>query len=200
MAKILGNPWLMMLLGVMTYVGTTAAVINLKWEALQPVVEVEEKPAPGPSWTFQNPEVDMLITELKAEKDALTSREIQLKELETRLKAEQQEINLVKQRVIQMQHDLDQSITRITLEEQSNLKKLAKTYVEMPPESSAKLLRQMEDRVVVKYLSIMKEAEVAGILDAFTKLGNEETKRAALISDQLRLLLNDGALAKKKRP
>ena len=90
MKKTLQSGWLTALLGSIVYCGTTAAVMM---SANIPIAHPETKEVPvefGTSWDFHNPEMDLLIAELKKEKDALALREKQLKDLAARLEAEKQ--------------------------------------------------------------------------------------------------------------
>ena len=141
------------------------------------------------SWDFHNPEVDLLIEELKQEKEALAKREAQLNELADRLQAERQEINLVTQAISQLQAQFDSNVVRVLAEEAPNVKKLARTYAAMTPEGVVPILKQLEETTLVKILSNMKDSETAPILEAMARGGEAEAKRAAAISERLRLSL-----------
>ena len=75
---------------------------------------------------------------------------------------------------------------RIKEDEAGNLKKLAKMYASMEPAGAAKILRELDDAVVVKILTLLKEPETAQILESFTRMGEAETKRAAALTEHLR--------------
>jgi flagellar motility protein MotE (MotC chaperone) len=87
-----------------------------------------------------------------------------------------------------LQTDFDQNVLRIRDEETANLKKLAKVYSAMEPENAAKILAEMDDVSIIKIMVFMKEAETASIWEAFAKKGQPEAKRAAALSDRLRLV------------
>ncbi|MEW6302706.1 MAG: hypothetical protein AB1705_04500 [Verrucomicrobiota bacterium] len=146
---------------------------------------------PGPSWNFQNPEIELLVAELRKEKEHLGAREAQLNELAARLAAERQELNLATQRVHQLQLQFDNNVTRIRDEETANLKKMAKTYAAMTPDSVARIFKELDDVVVVKILRFMKETETAPILEVLARQGENETRRAAAIAEKLRLSMPD---------
>lgn len=180
--------------GLLAYLGTTVAC----WNFIQrPHVSLgsDEEATPLPkqpsmaslAWNADNSEIEQLIAELKKEKAGLAEREKQLKELETRLQTERSEINLVTQSLEKMQKDFDTEIVRVKQQEQPNLKRLGKTYATMSPEGAAGILKEMDDPAIVKILVMMKDAESAPILEAFSKLGPAESKRAAAISDRIRL-------------
>ncbi|MPN54567.1 hypothetical protein SDC9_202238 [bioreactor metagenome] len=120
----------------------------------------------------------------------------QLDELEARLKSEQQEIATVTQRVATVQAMLDKTVLRVREEETANLKKLAKMYSAMTPAAAALIMNELEDDQAVAILGLMKETECAPILEIIGKTGKEGARRAATISNRLRLLLLKDPTAK----
>jgi flagellar motility protein MotE (MotC chaperone) len=195
MMRILQTKWMAVTVGTVSYVLTT-------WFCLQPhkqflrAAEARRAPATaraitpaGPSWMFQNPELNQLMAELKDKREALSVRATQLDELDARLKAERQEICLVTQTVYRLRKELDVTVNRVTDEEAVNLKKLAKVYATMSPAGAARILKEMDDDQIVKILALMKEAETAQILEGFGQGDKQDVKRAALISNRLRLTI-----------
>jgi len=150
----------------------------------------------GPSWTFFNPEMDQIVAELKMEKETMRAKAKQLAELEVRLKADRSELDEATKRIGKMQDQVNRDLFRIKDDEAANLKKLAKMYSSMEPASAAKIMRELDDAVVVKIMTLMKDAETGVILDALSKMGDLETKRAARISENLRLAVVQKAAAK----
>jgi flagellar motility protein MotE (MotC chaperone) len=147
-----------------------------------------EQPAnvAGPSWEFFNPELDQLLADLKAERLSQDSRHKQLDEFAARLRAERAELDDALRNIKKLQQQVDRDVFRIREQEAGNLKKLAKMYAAMEPASAARILRELDDVVLVKIFTLLKEAEAAAVLEAFARLGEPETKRAALISEHLR--------------
>jgi flagellar motility protein MotE (MotC chaperone) len=143
----------------------------------------------GPSWKFQDPELNQLLAELKGEREALRVRASQLDELEARLNTERQEICVVTQTVYRLRKELDATVSRVADEEAVNLKKLAKVYATMSPPGAARILKEMDDDQIVKILALMKEAESAPILEGLGLGDKQDVKRAALISNRLRLTI-----------
>ena len=94
---------------------------------------------------------------------------------------------MVTQSVRQLQTDFDQNVLRISEEETANLKKLAKVYADMEPASAANILQEMDDASIIKIMVFMKDVETAAIWEAMAKKGQPQAKRAALLSDRLRL-------------
>ena len=190
MVKLLQSSWVAAAIGALLFLGTVAVALNpqkLLQARQAELAAVSEAKKPGAGWDFNNPEIDQLISELRKEKEELAAREQQLKELATRLASERAEINQATQAVLVLQREFNEGVVRVREEETANLKKLAKTYAAMTPEGALPIVRQMEDEQVVKIFVYMKEDETAPILEALAKLGNTEAKRAATISEKMRL-------------
>jgi flagellar motility protein MotE (MotC chaperone) len=186
MTKLLSHSWIYAPIGAVIYLIATV----LFWQ--KPVLPVRQKIAEmvqaiGPSWDFNNPEADQLIAELKVEKKAVQDREQQLDELSTRLNTERAELGQVIQSVRQLQGDFDKAVTHVKDDETVNLKKLAKVYGDMSPETAATVLEQLDNEAIVKIMIYFKEGEEAAILEAMAKKGDAEARRTAQISEQIRL-------------
>lgn len=190
--------------GLLAYLGTTVACWNfIQQPAVSVHIDEPAEPAQKLSgtallaWNTDNAEIEQLVAELKKEKAALAEREKQLQELEVRLKTERSEINLVTQSLEKMQKDFDAEIVRVKQQELPNLKRLAKTYATMSPEGAAGILKEMDDAAIVKIMVVMKDAESAVILEALSKLGAAESKRAAAISDRIRVSMPNPTATKR---
>ena len=189
MTKILTSSWMTLPVSVVVYLAATL----LFWKTPVPSASVgPDQPAahPGPSatsWEFTNPEADQLLAELKAEKKSLAKREQDLNDLAARLDTERSELALVTQSVHQMQTDFDKNVVRVQDEETLNLKKLAKVYSDMTPESAANIFAELDDPSIIRIMVFMKENETAAILEAMAKKGSPEAKRVAALSESLRL-------------
>jgi flagellar protein FlbB len=194
--KFLQAPITAMLLGGLAFLLTTFALIQKPLaESAKPREHTEEEKA-ADFWQRHDPEVDLLLDEVKKEKELLTKRASELKELEARLAAERAELNQVTQRVAQIQQEFDQSVVRIKEEETPNLKKLAKLYTTMTPEGASAIFRELDDEVVVKLLAFMKEDVSAPLLEAMARQGEEQAKRAASLAEAMRTTTTE----KKKSP
>jgi flagellar motility protein MotE (MotC chaperone) len=194
--KFLQAPITAMMLGGITFLLTVFALIEKPLRAsARPVEHTDQEKVAG-FWTRHNPEVDQLLKEVRTEREYLTKKAAELKELETRLAAERAEINQVTQRVAQLQMEFDQTIIRVKEEETPNLKKLARLYSTMSIEGATAIFRELDDLVVVKVMSLMKEDQSAPLLEAMAREGETEAKRAATIAEALRKTVAD----KKKTP
>ncbi len=202
--KALLSNWIVLgLLGMLVYLGTTFAL--MRGLDLQPPAAAEPDPAhvvntTGPSWEFNNPELDQLVADLKREREHLAEREKQLDELAARLQAEKSEISRATNAVVQLQRDFDQSVTRLKDEEQANLKKLAKLYTTMAADSAAPVMRELPDDTLVKLFAIMREAEIAPLLELLSKPNASDAKRVAALTDRYRLLQTRPSVTATNRP
>ena len=186
MIKLLTSPWTSVPIGALLYL----ASMLLFWKTPHPSAMDSgsaRAAVAGPSWNFSSPEADQLMTELKSEKGALALRRQQLDELASRLGIEREELAAAAQAVRKMQDDFDKSVVRVQEEEVPNLKRLAKVYAGMTPDSAATVMGRLDDAVMVKIMLYMKESEAASILETLAKKGPAEAKRAADISEHVRL-------------
>lgn len=177
-----------MVAGTASYLAVTVALLSPTKlvESISRRAPIYSSANGGFSWEFFNPEVDQLVSELKQQKEMLTTREQQLNELATRLQAERAEIDQVTQGIVRLQEDLNRVILRIRDEETANLKKLAKVYAGMSPDGAAAIFRHMDDDQVVKILVFMKEGEAAPIIETMARISEAEAKRAATLSQRLK--------------
>ena len=197
MKKLLTAPITAMTLGGISFLVTMMLLLQRPLTATPAPVHEEAESAPVENfWQTYNPEVDQLLEELQNEKAALAKKEQELRELATRIESERSELNVVTQRVHQLQIEFDQNVTRVKEEEAPNLKKLAKMYATMSPEGASAILAELDNETVVKLFSFMKETECAPLLEAMAMGGGEQAKRAAEISEALRNVLGE----KKKTP
>ena len=188
--KFIQSPLFAALLGGVLFL-LTSAFLTTKGVATAPHGQEHDEGTgganvKGPSWDFFNPELDQVVADLKSERDALTAREKQLNELDARIRAERAELDAALKSIKSIQQQVDRDVFRIKEEEAGNLKKLAKMYSAMEPAGAAKILRELDDPVVVKILTLVKEPETAQILESLARLGETETKRAAVLSEHLR--------------
>lgn len=186
--KFLQSPLFAAVLGGVLFLLTSAFLTT---QGVATAIHAEEEPAThanirGASWDFFNPELDQIVADLKTERDTLATREKQLTELATRLKAERAELDDALKGIKKIQEQVDKNLFRIKDDEAGNLKKLAKMYTAMEPASAARIMRELDDTILVKILTLMKEPETALVLESLSRMGEAETRRAAAISESLR--------------
>jgi len=178
-----------MIIGALLFFATTAALlkpVQVDNSTGQPTAAESPRQVNNePSWKFRNPEMDQWIAEIKREKESLNIREQQLKDLETRLNAERQEIATVTQTVCQLQSDFDKNVVRLNAQDADNLKRQAKLISSMTPEGASMTLNEMSDDDIVRILFTMKAADASLLLDTLSKQGKDQAKRAAAIIERM---------------
>lgn len=172
--------------GLSFFITMFAVMKTINFDGIKP-----PEPAPlaaddNPSWHFKNPEFEQWVTQVKDERAALATREEQLKDWETRLQAESREISSVTQTVTKMQNEFDRRVLQFKEQEMANAKKQIKVVSGMTPEGAAAMLNEISDDEVTKLLFAMKPDISGAILDAMSKLGAAPAKRAALVTQRLK--------------
>jgi flagellar motility protein MotE (MotC chaperone) len=204
MMTFLQSRWAASSLGALLYCATTVATLfprlaqHAPARGKTPGGPSAAATAPAPQWNQRDIEVEQLVAELKKEKEAISEKEKQLAEWAARLQSERLEINQVTQSVYHLEEEFDRNVTRVKQEELANLKRLAKVYAEMGPETAAVVFKQMEDPAVVKILVFMKDAETAPILENMAKKGETDAKRVAQLTERLRVAIRTTAPAAPK--
>jgi len=112
MIKLLSHSWISAPIGAVIYL--LATVLFWQKPDLAPRLRISDLVnSIGPSWDFNNPEADLLMSELKIEKKSLDQRKQQLDDLERRLHTERAEVGQVIQSVRQLQGDFDKAVLRV---------------------------------------------------------------------------------------
>jgi len=206
--KSIAIPLVGSLIGALLYLAVTAVLIlkgykppappPAKVATVEELVAIHGAPLAGkhadelngttPSWKYYNTDVEFLIEYLKQTSNSFQIRQKDLDELGQRLVAERAELASVTQSVARLRDDIDRQVIRIQDDEAINVKRLAKTYAGMEPSSVAKIFAELDEKLVVKVMSQMKDDQNAPILDALTKTGVQGAKLAAVLSDKLRLV------------
>jgi len=200
MNRLLQSTWMVSLTGCIVYLATTAVVLS---SAHFEGVGGDEMPMSAnddPSWKFRNPEFEQWVEDLKREKAALEARKLELSEWETRLQSERQELTLVTQGVAQLQASFEKNVVRVRAQEVKNLKRQAKTMADMSPEAAAAMLDQMTDDDVARLFSVMKDDQMALLLETLSKMGAAQAKRAATITERMRHVLPPDPAAPNTTP
>jgi flagellar motility protein MotE (MotC chaperone) len=190
MLRLLTSSWFVGLIGGLIYLATTAALIRPgQFELPTTVAAAPLSPNDDPSWNFRNPEFEQWVEELKREREALDQRSQQLQELQKRLETERQEILSVTQTVHQLQMEFDKNVVRIKEQELDNLKRQTKVVASMSPEGAAAMLNEMPEDQTVAVLFMLKPDASSLILDTLSKMGKTEAKRAAQLTERMRMVL-----------
>jgi flagellar motility protein MotE (MotC chaperone) len=194
--KFLGSGLGIAILAALAHVGTLVGVLlpGLGTALKEPAIKLPEKTALPPRiWSFKTEAVDLLITELQAERAKLTNERKDFVTLQNQTAAERAELDKVRAEIKALREEIDSRVVEIEERELKNLKTLAQTYAVMNPSQAVAIFREMEENMVVKVLAMMKTTVVGPILGEMAKApdkpGTEPmAKRAARITDKLRLL------------
>lgn len=200
MIRLLQSSWLAALLGCLVYLASMMAFVHPEKLHIPRKAAAEEKNdlPDEASWKFANPEFDQWVQDIKRQREAISLREQQLQELQTRLDTERQELNVATQTVSQLQAEFDRNVIRIKDQEVANVKRQAKVLAGMSPEAAANLIGEMPEDDAVRILVTMKTDEAGSILETLSKTGKPEAKFAALLTEKMRHALpaDPGASAK----
>jgi flagellar motility protein MotE (MotC chaperone) len=189
MTRILQSGWFVALLGCILYLATTIFVLSPSKFAGAQFIQPDYSAEDDPSWKFRNPEFNEWVSEIQNEKEKLDERSQQLDEWQTRLNLELQEISVATQTVAQLQATFDQNVVRFKAQDTDNVKRQAKLIAAMSPEGAVDLLSQMSDDDVVRILYMMKPDQASAILDTLSKMGVDQAKRAAQLTERLHQVL-----------
>jgi flagellar motility protein MotE (MotC chaperone) len=192
--KALSRPIVIVLLGLLLGVGVGLGTV---WTASKALVrdlraqqEERSRPVrPERPWDFWTVEIEALAAELKAQREKLQARSLALDERESRLGAERKELEKVRDQVEALRREIDQRVTEVSAEESRNLKVLSATYRSLSPAAAVGIFAEMDQRTVVKLLSMMKPSETAAIFEEMGRSSDPAiVRRAASLSESLRLL------------
>ncbi len=195
MTRILQSGWFAALVGCAIYLATTVIVLSPSKFAGAQFIKPDYSAEDDPSWKFRNPEFNEWVSQIQNEKERLDLRQQELDEWQIRLNTELQEISTVTQMVFQLQSDFDKNVVRFKAQETDNVKHQAKLISAMSPEGAVALFSQMSDNDVVRILFVMKADEASAILDALSKMGPEQAKRAASLTERLHQVLPEPTTA-----
>jgi flagellar motility protein MotE (MotC chaperone) len=192
--KVLSNPLIPLVLGLLLGVGTGVGVFWREARVLaaslrQQQVREKEPERPEKPWDFWTLEIENLASELKDVKATLVVREQAVAAREERLAADLRELEKTRQQIDTLRKNVAEGMVQFEAEETKNLKTLAKTYSELTPRAAVGIMQQMDEATVVKILHLMKNDVVSPILQEMGSSADPEvTKRAAQLTDRLRLV------------
>ena len=142
-------------------------------------------------WNFWTIEIESLANELKEEREHVRKQSEQIDRREAQLASERLELNKVRTELEGVRQEIASKIIEINADESKNIRTLAQTYANLPPKAAVAIIREMDDRTVVKILSAMKSDGVTAIFEEMSHTPAPDgslAKRAAILSDQLRLV------------
>jgi flagellar motility protein MotE (MotC chaperone) len=202
MISKLQNPAVAAVLGI---VMSVVVGVTLSMRVLGPLMEqaatVPEKVLPEEfkqrGWDFWTIEIDNLSNELKEERAKLKKQSELLDQRAARIAAEEKELAKVRSDVEALRKEIGSKVIEITADEMKNFKTLSQTYSTLTPKAVVAIVREMDDNTVVKIFSLLKTDIVGPIFEEMSKSaaadGTPMAKRAAVLSERLRLLKNTKA-------
>jgi flagellar motility protein MotE (MotC chaperone) len=196
--KKLANPFVAAALGLVLGLGTGLFAF---WRAAAPLLEHAARLVPHKDklaaeqrergWNFWTIEIENLATELKGERERQHKQAEQLDRRESQLAGETQELNKIRTEIEGLRQEFATKVIEINADEVKNIRALAQTYTALTPRAAVAIIREMDDVIVVKILSVMKPDVVAPIFEEMSRAAGTDTsqaRRAALLSDRLRLI------------
>ncbi|MBC2606008.1 MotE family protein [Pelagicoccus albus] len=196
---MLSKPLVLAVLALVLMLGTQFVALKMSWKELFPeperkaTVVTREEPEPF-EWGFASDFINQLEEELQGRIAALDAREEELVAYEARLESDRAEIEEIKKEVETMREHLLEGVVKLESDETENLKRLSKTYSTLTPDATVSIFRELDDSTVVKILFFMKADTVGAILQEMATANGgvaEEVRRAAKISDMLRLFTDN---------
>lgn len=142
-------------------------------------------------WNFWTIEIENLANELKGEREQLRKQSDQLAHREAQLVAERQELEKIRVEVENLRGEIAAKVIEINADEVKNIRQLATTYTTLTPRGAVAIIREMDDVMAVKILSVMKPDVVAPIFEEMSRTPTADgtlAKRAAQLSDRIRLM------------
>lgn len=192
--KFLTHPLLVLPLALLLGIGVG---IGTFWRAALPIVqaarlaqtEKEEPQRPEKPWDFWTLEIEGLAAELRDQKKSFAERESALAARESRLNADRDELIKTRRQIEALRDEIAAKMIEIQGDEAKNLKTLATTYSSLTPRAAVGILRQMDELIVVKILSLMKTDVLSPIMEEMGKSPDPNiTRQAARYTEQLRLM------------
>jgi flagellar motility protein MotE (MotC chaperone) len=194
----LANPFLAAAVAVLLGTGTGLFTF---WRVAAPALVAAARLAPHPDavvteareqgWDFWTIEIENLANELKDERARLRLQAEQQSHREAQLAAERQELNKVRTEIEGLKSEIATKVIEINTDELKNVRSLAQTYTNLTPAAAVAIIKEMEDSMVVKILSLMKPDVVAPIFEQMSRTATPDgtlAHRAAVLSDRLRLM------------
>jgi flagellar motility protein MotE (MotC chaperone) len=188
--KLIKSGWLLAIIAAFLNLGITGGVIVAEFGAILHPNGVAARDAIPKFWSFRATDVDTLVADLNDQKGKLIARQTELEKLAAHIESERQELEKTRSDIDAMRDQINAQIPQIQDSEKKNIKTLATTYSDISPTAAVAILREMDETICAKLLSQMKPDKVAAILQEMSAEDKDETmtKRAARISDKLRLM------------
>ncbi len=176
---------------------STALGLHLSWRAAEtimatavvPVAKAQEVET-SRGWDFWTIEIENLSNELRGERARQRQWAEELDQRSARVAAEERELANVRAELDALRAEISTKIVELTTDEMKNLRTLAQTYSNLTPRAAVAIIRELDDVMAVKILSLMKPDVVGPIFEEMSRTPNDDgtlAARAAKLSNRLRL-------------
>jgi len=177
---------------------STALGLHLSWRAAETALVTAVRPvAKAPEvetsrgWDFWTIEIENLSNELRGERARQRQWAEELDQRSARVAAEERELANVRAELDALRAEISNRIVELTADEMKNLRTLAQTYSNLTPRAAVAIIRELDDGMAVKILSLMKPDVVGPIFEEMSRTPNDDgtlAARAAKLSNRLRLI------------
>lgn len=130
-------------------------------------------------------ETEDILKKVSQQQEKIEEREKELRssiQLNEKLKTELVEN---RKKIEEMQGIVQKYLIALNESEMKNIKRLANVYSLMRAEEAAVILADLDEETILNILSQMKERQSAKLLGAYAALGDDESLRAAELSQRL---------------
>jgi flagellar motility protein MotE (MotC chaperone) len=191
--KLFRSGWALAIIAALLNLGTTGGLIFAKRDSILHPAGSAGKDVTPRFWSFRPDDVDALVADLNDQRVKLVERQTELDKLAAHIESERQELEKTRADIAAMRDEISTEIPQFQESERKNMKTLAQTYSDVAPAAAVAIFREMDETTCAKLLSLMKPDKVAAILEEMSQEDKDETmtKRAARISDKLRLMKSD---------
>ena len=209
MMKKLQSPVVLVLISSILYLLTTLATFVLSSEkpSTQPTVKTEDQPQAstnhidhvepkrdGPSWTYHNPEINELVTELRYRTQEFEKKEQDLAVREVMVKQSERGLENLKAELSQLKEDIQSMLTKMEqarLKDQSaansavvsadSLKVYTDLFKNLEAEEIFQIIEAKTDNEIAQIWSAMKPADVSQLIQYWQQERPEEGDRLTKI-------------------
>lgn len=192
----LRNPWVLVALGLITNMAAFFATIFMEKGTIMPTIDLSAAEVhKGPTdkstpeyWTFEFANYEKMLQALRDRATELDQRERDIAERKAAIAADMKALEEYRASLTTERDALTKVLKQVGAEEEKNLKVLATTYAQMPPEQVVPVFNEMPDEQVVKILLQMKTDNVGAIFAAMVASDGgqgRQAQRVAFFSQEL---------------
>lgn len=145
-----------------------------------------EKNHNGKSWEFENPDMSTLVTELKKEKEKLSTRSVILEQLEDQILEEMKNLKSLRNEIEVLKNEFNANLFDYTDVQVKQLKNTAEIIRELDRDKAVSLIMVMHPAEATRLMGFFRTDETADLLEHMSGKGQSGLQLAAKISSGLR--------------